>query len=82
MKYVAAKSSQLAFGVKINSGAEVPYEFKKLDATGKMVEQLLTFDLSNASFENNKLQFIVSAPGVEKLADPPVIVSATFKLYE
>jgi hypothetical protein len=82
LKYIAAKNSQLAFGVKTNVVAEVPYELQKLGAIGKMVEQTLTFDLSNASFENNKLQFIVSAPGVEKLAEPLVIYGARFVLSQ
>lgn len=77
LQYEKPTSLDVSVGVKLKGG-EWSYDLKKLTENN---EQAVEFDLRNAELQNNKLQFIISAPKLT-VDDELIVKGATFQLIK
>ncbi|MFH0988298.1 MAG: hypothetical protein V1763_02915 [Parcubacteria group bacterium] len=76
LQYEKPANLDVRFGVK--TVGNWSYDLQSLTDNH---EQVLTFDLTNAEFNKNKLQFIISVPGLT-LEDTLIIRKAMFELIK
>ncbi len=81
LKYLTAKDLHARFGLR--KAGIYDFDFRDLPATDNLLNTIhFEFDPANAEFAKNKLQFIISAPGIGEQQEKIFIQSVEFEFLK